>query len=178
MNAYVDSLSTPVGAVAVAVDDDGRLMGVDFIAAGEEDRLAAALRRRGYAIAPGRERCAEVRRQLGEYFAGRRRAFDLEVVLDGSPFQRRVWAELRRIPYGGTLSYGQLAARLGAPGAARAVGRANATNPVPIVVPCHRVVGADGSLTGFGGGIAAKRALLALEGAFTGEQGELAFGEQ
>ena len=106
----------------------------------------------------------ETRRQLEEYFRGERRDFDLPLELDGSPFQREVWNALGRIPYGGTESYGRLAERVGRPGAARAVGGANGRNPVPIVVPCHRVIGASGALTGYGGpseeGIAMKRWLI------------------
>jgi methylated-DNA-[protein]-cysteine S-methyltransferase len=101
--------------------------------------------------------------QLEEYFAGARTAFDLALAPAGTAFQQRVWAALREIPYGATTSYGALAARLGAPGASRAVGLANGRNPISVVVPCHRVVGADGSLTGFGGGTERKRALLDLE---------------
>ncbi|MFK5635744.1 methylated-DNA--[protein]-cysteine S-methyltransferase [Ornithinimicrobium sp. LYQ103] len=101
--------------------------------------------------------------QLADYFAGRRTDFDLPLAAEGTPFQQRVWALLRQIPYGRTRSYGQLAAELGQPGASRAVGLANGRNPLSIVVPCHRVVGADGSLTGYGGGAERKRALLDLE---------------
>lgn len=103
--------------------------------------------------------------QLGAYFDGRLREFDLELAPRGTDFQLRVWAALRRIPYGTTWSYGRLAAELGSPGASRAVGLANGRNPLPIVVPCHRVVGADGSLTGFSAGIERKRLLLEREGA-------------
>ncbi|HET9106578.1 MAG TPA: methylated-DNA--[protein]-cysteine S-methyltransferase [Steroidobacteraceae bacterium] len=102
--------------------------------------------------------------QLGEYFAGRRQAFDLPLAPRGTDFQRRVWNALRDIPYGRTISYGELARRIGNPGASRAVGLANGANPLPVLVPCHRVIGADGSLTGFGGGLPIKRRLLALEG--------------
>jgi methylated-DNA-[protein]-cysteine S-methyltransferase len=102
--------------------------------------------------------------QLDEYFAGERRDFDLELDLRGTEFQRAVWDELLRIPYGETMSYGELARRLGRPERVRAVGAANGRNPVAIVVPCHRVIGADGSLTGYGGGLDRKRALLAVEG--------------
>lgn len=104
------------------------------------------------------------RRQLGEYFAGKRRRFDLAIEPSGTPFQREVLAELQRIPYGETRSYAEIAAALGRPRAVRAVGAANGRNPLPIVIPCHRVVGSDGSLTGFGGGLDAKRLLLELEG--------------
>lgn len=101
--------------------------------------------------------------QLAAYFAGERRSFDLPIELRGTPFQRRVWAALREIPYGQTISYGQLAARIGQPTASRAVGLANGRNPISIVVPCHRVIGANGRLTGYGGGIERKRQLLDLE---------------
>ena len=101
-----------------------------------------------------------VRAQLSAYFAGELKEFDLPLAPRGSAFQLGVWEQLRRIPYGATISYGELAERIGDPSAARAVGAANGQNPLPIVVPCHRVIGADGSLTGFGGGIATKRFLL------------------
>lgn len=101
--------------------------------------------------------------QLREYFAGERTAFDLDLALNGTAFQRRVWQALRGIPYGQTVSYGQLADRLGQPSASRAVGLANGKNPIGIIVPCHRVVGADGGMTGYGGGIERKRFLLAHE---------------
>jgi methylated-DNA-[protein]-cysteine S-methyltransferase len=101
--------------------------------------------------------------QITEYLAGERRAFDLELAPAGTPFQHEVWDALRAIPYGETVTYGELARRVGRPGASRAVGLANGRNPISIVVPCHRVVGADGTLTGYGGGLERKRALLALE---------------
>lgn len=107
----------------------------------------------------------EALRQLEAYFAGRLRRFELPLAPEGTAFQRRVWEALCAIPYGETLSYGELARRLGKPGASRAVGLANGRNPLPIVVPCHRVVGSDGSLTGFGGGLPTKTKLLRLEGA-------------
>jgi methylated-DNA-[protein]-cysteine S-methyltransferase len=103
--------------------------------------------------------------QLGEYFAGRRRQFDVELGAKGTEFQRTVWRALVQIPYGETVSYGELARRIGQPQASRAVGLANGANPLPIIVPCHRVIGSDGSLTGFGGGLPLKRRLLELEGA-------------
>jgi methylated-DNA-[protein]-cysteine S-methyltransferase len=103
--------------------------------------------------------------QLREYFAGTRRHFALALAPRGTPFQLAVWQLLRAIPYGQTMSYGEIARGLGRPEAARAVGLANGANPLPIIVPCHRVIGADGSLTGFGGGVPIKRALLQLEGA-------------
>ena len=115
------------------------------------------------------EQFAAAADQLGEYFTGRRTAFDIALALEGTVFQRRVWAALREIPYGQTVSYGQLADRIGQPSASRAVGLANGKNPVSIIVPCHRVIGADGSLTGYGGGLPRKRYLLALEQRVSGQ---------
>ena len=103
-------------------------------------------------------------RQLTEYFEGTRREFDLPLRLQGTAFQQRVWRQLTEIPYGQTWSYGQLATRIDKPSASRAVGLANGRNPISILVPCHRVIGADGSLTGYGGGIERKRWLLVHEG--------------
>ncbi|HVT56945.1 MAG TPA: methylated-DNA--[protein]-cysteine S-methyltransferase [Thermoanaerobaculia bacterium] len=107
----------------------------------------------------------ELRRQLADYFAGARRAFDLPLVLNGTDFETRVWRQLLAIPYGETRSYLEVARAIDHPAACRAVGRANGRNPISIVVPCHRVIGADGSLTGYGGGLPVKRLLLELEGA-------------
>ncbi len=112
---------------------------------------------------------AQAARQLDAYFAGTRTEFDLELALAGTPFQQRVWKELQAIGYGQTVSYGELAGRIGQPSASRAVGLANGRNPVAIIVPCHRVVGADGSLTGYGGGLPRKRYLLALEQRVSGQ---------
>lgn len=103
--------------------------------------------------------------QLGEYFSGARREFDLPLDTRGTPFQEAVWAEVARIPYGTTTTYGEVARRIGRPRAARAVGGANGANPLPIIIPCHRVIGAGGSLTGYGAGLAIKAALLQLEDA-------------
>ena len=116
----------------------------------------------------------DARKQLDEYFAGRRTAFDVPLALRGTPFQMKVWRALLRIPFGATASYGEIAAAIGRPGASRAVGGANHRIPIPIIVPCHRVIGSDGSLTGYGGGEPTKRRLLALEGVSTPEQLALA----
>jgi methylated-DNA-[protein]-cysteine S-methyltransferase len=102
-------------------------------------------------------------RQLKEYFAGRRQEFELDIAPRGTPFQKEVWKELRKIPYGKTASYQAIAERLGRPKACRAVGMANGRNPLPIIIPCHRIIGKDGSLTGFGGGLTVKQRLLDLE---------------
>ena len=144
----------PEGELFLAVDGDGRVLRLHFVdgALPVEDgwvRDDAAL--------------SEVARQLDEYFAGTRVDFDLVLAPHGTPFQLEVWDQLCRIPYGETISYGELAKRVDRPGAARAVGAANGQNPIAIIVPCHRVIGADGSLTGFGGGLPWKRWLLARE---------------
>jgi len=169
---YADLLPTQLPEspwLLATVDARGALVGLDFVPPGGGDRadLAERLeaRHRGQAIAWEPARCAAVARQLAEYFAGRRREFALTLDPPGTPFQRDVWGELARIPYGATVSYGELARRVGRPAASRAVGAANGANPIPIVLPCHRVIGANGSLTGYGGGLPIKRALLALEGA-------------
>lgn len=108
-------------------------------------------------------RFGDVRKQLAQYFSGKRRAFDLELDVSGTPFFQSVWAELRKIPYGKTISYTEIAEQIGNPKAVRAVGMANARNPVSIIVPCHRVVARDGKLTGYAGGVNTKQWLLDLE---------------
>jgi methylated-DNA-[protein]-cysteine S-methyltransferase len=108
--------------------------------------------------------CDEALKQISEYFVGSRQEFDLPVTLEGTEFQRRVWQELRSIPFGQTVSYGDLARSIGKPSAVRAVGAANGDNPVSIIVPCHRVIGSDGGLTGYGGGLPRKQWLLKHEG--------------
>ncbi|HEX4011582.1 MAG TPA: methylated-DNA--[protein]-cysteine S-methyltransferase [Solirubrobacteraceae bacterium] len=117
------------------------------------------------------EALAAIAAQLEQYFAGERRTFDIELDISGTPFQRAVWDQLLTIPYGSTRSYGELARTIGRPDRARAVGAAVGATPVPIIVPCHRMIGADGSLTGYGGGLPRKRALLDLEASMaTGQQ--------
>ncbi len=111
-------------------------------------------------------------RELAEYFAGGRRDFDVPVGPPGTPFQQAVWAELRRVDYGTTATYAEIAVRLGSPGAVRAVGSANGRNPVAVLVPCHRVIGSDGNLRGYGGGVERKLALLAIERGRSGDSGE------
>lgn len=161
-------LESPVGRLLLAADATG-LRRVEFPPhGGERCRLPAPARGRPPAPSgspAARRILAAARRQLREYFAGHRTGFELPLATQGTAFQLRVWAELRRIPYGQTISYGELARRLGQPRAARAVGAANGANPIPIIVPCHRVIGASGKLTGFGGGLATKAELLALESA-------------
>jgi methylated-DNA-[protein]-cysteine S-methyltransferase len=137
------------------VDDAGRL--VEFwLRPRDTAKVDPAAKRDQKAI-------AHVSRQVEEYCAGTRRTFELELAPKGTPFQLEVWNALLRIPFGDTTSYGALAAKLGRPNSARAVGLANGSNPIALIVPCHRVIGSDGSLTGFGGGLPLKRALLAHE---------------
>ena len=161
----LDRIETPVGTVLLVVDADGSVRALDFV--GYEERMMRLLRRH-YGDAPltdGRSPDT-VREAVVAYFAGDLTALDgLVVKTAGTVFQRAVWAALRGIACGTTVSYGEIARRIGQPGAMRAVGLANNANPIPIVVPCHRVIGADGSMTGFGGGIARKRWLLDHEGA-------------
>jgi len=114
-----------------------------------------------------------IREQLAEYFAGRRQDFDVPLKPAGTPFQLRVWQQLIRIPFGETISYGELAQRIGQPAASRAVGHANGRNPISILVPCHRVIGASGKLTGYGGGVSKKQWLLKLEGHITKDHDNL-----
>jgi methylated-DNA-[protein]-cysteine S-methyltransferase len=149
-------MPSPIGPLLIAGDDDA-IRGIWF----PEDR-------RPQAPEPGwtearRGPVADACRQLEEYFAGQRRQFDLPLAPEGTAFQRSVWRCLEEIPYGETISYAELARRVGKPGAARAVGSANGANKIPIVIPCHRVIAADGALGGFGGGLETKEKLLALE---------------
>ena len=161
--ALVDS---PVGPLLLTADG-AALTRVHFERnRGVDARPAPDWRPDDGAQGPASAVLAAAREQLGDYFAGRRRGFDLPLAPAGTPFQQRVWEALRRLGYGETVSYAELARRAGVPGAARAVGAANGRNPIPVVVPFHRVIGADGTLTGFGGGIERKRWLLAHEGAW------------
>jgi methylated-DNA-[protein]-cysteine S-methyltransferase len=158
----IDRVRSPLGALLVVFDDAGRLRALDF--ADFEPRLRSLLRSqyraREVQLAPGRAP-QPVRDALAAYFAGDTGALAaIETETGGTPFQRRVWSALRRIPAGTTTSYGALAAKIGRPGASRAVGLANGANPIGIVVPCHRVVGAKGALTGYAGGVERKRWLL------------------
>lgn len=163
---WFDRLDSPVGPLSAAVDGEGALVRLTFLDTADDEAAELGRLSKAGAAAPRRspERCRAVAEQLAEYFAGRRREFDLPLAPRGTDFQRAVWSELVRVPYGSTISYGELAGRVGRARASRAVGGANNRNPLPIVVPCHRVIGADGSLTGYGGGLDRKRALLTLEG--------------
>ena len=160
----IDRLSSPIGTLLLVSDDDGRLRALDFD--DYEDRMLRLLKTHygDTTLAPG-QASAPARRALDAYFAGDLGAIDdVPVATGGTPFQSAVWAALRRIPAGTTTSYGALAATIGHPSAMRAVGLAVGSNPVAIIVPCHRVIGADHSLTGYAGGLPRKRWLLEHEG--------------
>ncbi len=158
---WFDEIDSPVGRLVIAADDAG-VRHIRF----ERERHAIRVEGEWQRDAA---RLAFVRVQLEEYFAGARRTFDLPLAPVGSPFQLRVWEALREIPYGRTVSYSDVARKIADLESVRAVGAANGRNPLPIVVPCHRVIGADGSLVGFGGGLPRKRWLLAHEGAVAGD---------
>lgn len=152
MTTYYTTTRSPIGRLTLSSNGDA-LTGLHM----EPYEVPADWRR-------DRGPFADAIEQLGSYFAGERRTFDLRLAPVGTPFQMNVWGALRTIPYGEVRSYGQIAQAIGNPKAVRAVGRANGSNPIAIVVPCHRVIGANGTLTGFGGGIDRKLRLLALEG--------------
>jgi methylated-DNA-[protein]-cysteine S-methyltransferase len=163
VRAYVDEIETPAGPVAFAVDEDGALVWLSFTEGDHELTAEEDLEREGYQLAADPVRTARARDQLLEYSSGARREFDLPLAMVGSAWQKAVWRALTEIPYGETRSYAEIAASVGRPGAARAVGRANATNRLPLVVPCHRVISADGTLGGFNGGLHLKERLLEHE---------------
>lgn len=142
------TIDSPVGPLSISVDASGRLQSIHF----------------GASELSSSGDCAHVIAQLEEYFAGSRKTFDLDLAPHGTPFQLAVWNELMNVGYGETITYAELAQRIGKPNAVRAVGAANGANPIPLIVPCHRVIGSNGTLTGYGGGIERKQWLLAHEG--------------
>lgn len=149
-------LETPIGTLLIA-GDTAAVQRITFPQHGRAAKAEPAWQE------SQRGPVGEAIRQLREYFAGKRATFDLPLAPEGTAFQRGVWRQLQEIPYGETISYGELARRVGNPKAARAVGSANGANPLPIVIPCHRVIAGDGSLGGFGGGLPTKQTLLNLE---------------
>jgi len=154
VNCYT-RMESPVGPLMLAADDAG-LRRIDFVNGRNPVRSDPQWRESA-------EHLGETVRQLRAYFAGELEAFDLPLAPQGTPFQLAVWKRLCEIPYGETICYGELARRVGNPNASRAVGLANGSNPIPIVIPCHRVIGSNGKLTGYGGGLPIKEKLLALE---------------
>jgi methylated-DNA-[protein]-cysteine S-methyltransferase len=159
-SVHYSTIDSPLGLLLVTGDEDG--LTALYLSTGRHSVQTPNGAHRDDAA------LADVREQMDEYFGGRRMDFDLRLNPHGTPFQLKVWQALRTIPYGVTASYGQQAKAIGDPGSSRAVGLANGRNPISIIVPCHRVIGADGSLTGYGGGIAAKRWLLDHEAKHAG----------
>jgi len=160
---YADS---PIGTLLIAGDDESVHL-IAFAKNGKPQRPEAGWTESSTGA------LAETVRQLREYFAGKRADFDLPLAPEGTSFQREVWRKLQEIPYGETISYGELAKRVGNPKASRAVGSANGKNPIPIVIPCHRVIAGNGTLGGFGGGLTVKQQLLALEKPITSARGSV-----
>ena len=156
MNTFYNVIDSPIGKLTTFVNGDGSVVSVHF---GEADPGGAQL-------SPDKTRVVD--EQLRQYFNGERKDFELQLSPRGTDFQHQVWKLLEEIPFGETRSYGQLANQLGNQGASRAVGRANATNPIAIIVPCHRVIGTNGTLTGYAGGLSMKEKLLAFEQGRTG----------
>jgi methylated-DNA-[protein]-cysteine S-methyltransferase len=159
------TMDSPIGPLLLASTEEG----LCFIEFGEEEKAVTSLQRwsrKTLGVTPVRiEQCNEMaKKQLFEYFQGSRKRFDVPIVLYGTPFQKAVWTELTRIPYGETRSYKDIALAIGAAKAVRAIGGANNRNPIPIIVPCHRVIGSNGALVGYGGGLSIKEHLLKLEG--------------
>ena len=145
---YTHYLTSPIGILEISASDTG-VTGIDFVAKKGTTRANTHTK--------------QTAEQLQEYFSGTRKTFDLTLSPEGTPFQKRVWNALTTIPYGETKSYGAVAKQIGNKNASRAVGSANNKNPIPIVVPCHRVIGADGNLVGYGGGLDKKKKLLVVE---------------
>lgn len=156
---YYDSYESPHGRMLLVATEDG-LSGVYF----NRQKYFPA-KDRQWQRAPNHAPLKQARRELAEYFAGKRKRFEVALDPQGTPFQRSVWKAISRVGFGKTITYGTLAAKAGRPGSSRAAGAATGRNPIGIIVPCHRIVGADGSLTGYAGGLNRKRALLALESA-------------
>ena len=154
---YYDTYESPQGRMLLVATDDG-IAGIYF-----ERQKYIPKKDKEWRHAPDHAALKRARRELGEYFAGRRTRFDVPLDPQGTAFQRKVWNAIGKVAYGRTLSYGELAKRAGEAGSARAAGAATGRNPIGIIVPCHRIMGANGALTGYAGGIGRKRALLALE---------------
>ncbi len=155
---YYDTYESPQGRMLLIATEAG-VAGVYF-----ERQKYIPKKDRAWKRSPAHAPLRQAKRELREYFAGKRKRFEVALDPGGTPFQRSVWEAIARVGFGKTLTYGELAAKSGFPGSARAAGAATGRNPIGIIVPCHRIVGANGSLTGYAGGLARKRALLALEG--------------
>lgn len=167
--AYLDSVETPAGLIHFAVNESGALVRASFDEGKYKTSITDDLLADGWAISVDPDQSAAARHELVEYTEGTRTTFSIAVAPTGTDWQMAVWAALQAIPFGETRTYGQIATRLGHPGAAQAVGRANGMNKIPLVIPCHRVIGANGAMTGFAGGIHLKTRLLAHEQRVSGK---------
>ncbi len=164
MKAFLDTVETPAGPLTFAVNEEGALIRSHFEESEEHSDIEDGLRAEGYdSFVQDRDRTARLREEILEYCAGERSEFTVPVAATGTEWQMKVWEALRKIPFGETRSYAQVADMIGRPGAARAVGGANGCNRIPLIVPCHRVIAADGSLGGFNGGLHLKKRLLEHE---------------
>ena len=164
MKAYLETVETPAGPLTFAVNEEGALIRSHFEESDDPSDIEDELQAEGYeSFGQDPSRTASLKEEISEYCAGERREFTVPVAASGTPWQKKVWEALTRIPFGETRSYSQVADMIGHPGAARAVGGANGCNRVPLVVPCHRVISADGSLGGFNGGLHLKERLLEHE---------------
>jgi len=158
---YFTEMDSPLGPILIVVNGNGVLKMLDFVETRDRNKPVTV------GAEQNEQKCVHVVNQLKEYFAGTRKDFDLKVDPEGTEFQRKVWKTLQTIPYGQTISYGEQAARMGNPSASRAVGAANGSNPISIVIPCHRVIGASGALTGYASGVERKQWLLEHEEAIS-----------
>ena len=164
MKAYLDTTETPAGPLTFAINENGALVRAHFEESNNDSDIEDELKAEGYeSFVQDSDRTARLKQEISEYYSGERCEFTVPLGASGTPWQRKVWEALRRIPFGETRSYSQVADMIGSPGAARAVGGANGCNRVPLVVPCHRVIAADGSLGGFSGGLHLKERLLEHE---------------
>jgi methylated-DNA-[protein]-cysteine S-methyltransferase len=166
---FYDIYKTNICRLFIAVDEDKVVKRIHFILDSDDDPIKSILNSKyvnskGYELVKSPKDCSELKKQLNEFFSGSRTEFDIEVAPDGTDFQQSVWSELQKIPFGQTVTYGDIAKRIGNPAASRAVGLANNKNPIPIIIPCHRVIGANGKLVGFAGGLETKKSLLIHEG--------------
>jgi methylated-DNA-[protein]-cysteine S-methyltransferase len=159
--AFTTVVDSPIGKLRIAVTATGALARIEMQEAPMTQKSEPPPAREGEQA--NAARCAHVTKQLADYFAGRRTSFELELAAEGTEFQQKAWNALQKIPFGKTRSYQEQAQKIGKPTAMRAIGAANGRNPIPIVTPCHRVIGSNGTLTGFGGGLPNKQLLLALE---------------
>ncbi len=163
MTYFTSTVDSPCGPLRCVIDEAGAVTHIEFLDSLVGPGIVGRLKDTDNEVREDAGHTGEIASELKEYFAGERMEFDVILAPEGTAFQLQVWKELKLIPYSETRTYGEIASALGQPGATRAVGAANGANPIPIVIPCHRVVGSDGALVGFGGGLKNKALLLAME---------------